>query len=127
MGLRNQVNAQYSGVPAGLAEQLLAHGGRSGKFGQALRQSEYARLGGLSGVDTSVAQMALDQQGRGSDLAERLLGLNFESEGSDSGVADQSGTGVGAGDALAGGVASGASSLSSLMSLLQLQKLLGRK
>lgn len=122
---RGAVNESFSGVEDGLAEKLLAFGGgKSGKFGTALRQAEMARLGGLAGVDADMTQLILDQQREGSSLAERLLGMTFESETSDSRTGSSASSGVAPGSSLASGIAGGASGISSLMTLLQLDKLL---
>lgn len=76
---RNQINAAYSGVPQRLADKMLAFGGRSGKFGRAMREAEMGRLSSLSGFEGDLAGMGLQAQMGGASLAEQLLGMDFGS------------------------------------------------
>lgn len=103
---RTGVNSTYSGAEDTIAGKLLTHGGRSGKFGKAVMGTELARLGELGGVDMDFSRLMLEQQDRGSSLAERLLGIAFENEGGTTSTGSQSGTstlpGSVAGGALAG-------------------------
>lgn len=120
-GLREQVNARYAGADEGIREKLLAGGSKTGKYGRAVRQAEYSRLGELGGVDGQIARLVLEQQDRGTSLAERLLGMNFgqEASGSTSSSSTMSGTSVAPGSAAAGGLAGGLTMLTTLMALQQ--------
>lgn len=120
---RGAVNRAYAAAPAAIAA---AHsstgGGRSGKKGRATREAELARLGALAGVDSDVSRLTLDRQDAGASLAERLLGMTFEQEGSTAGLTDANGTAVGPGSAAAGGLGGG---LETISALLAMQRLLG--
>jgi len=122
-GLREGVNTRYAGAADTLATKMLSHGGaRSGKFGTAMRRTEMARLGELGGVDSTIAQMMLQQQERGSNLGQQLLSIPFETSVGTSGTSTSKGIAVSPGSAAAGGIVGG---LQGLTTYLMLQQMLG--
>lgn len=76
---RNQVNSNYSGVSDALRQQFLANpsGGSSGKYGTAALQSDLARRGALSNVDTSFAEEKSQLPITAAGLSQQLLNLNM--------------------------------------------------
>lgn len=119
--MRSGVNAKYAKLPDAIAAKTMAHGGKSGQYGAGVLQGELARLGEMGGVDTNIAQMGLQQQSAGDNLLMQLLGQNFgmTSNSTRSGTTEGSGTGVAAGDPLAGGFQGG---ISALMTMLGMQQ-----
>lgn len=117
--MRSSVNRKYAALPGALAAKTMAHGGRSGAFGAGLVEGELSRLGELGSVDTSVAQMGLQQQAQADSLLMQLLGQNFgmQTSGSRSGSSEGSGMGVSPGDPLAGGFQGGVSALMTMLGL----------
>jgi hypothetical protein len=125
--MRGNVNARYSALPDTLATKMLAHGGaRSGKFGTAMRQSEMARLGELGDVESTIAQMILDQQQEGASLAERLLSQNFGQTTETTGRTDETSRTILPGSAAAGGIVGGLQGMNTaLIQYMMLNRLLG--
>lgn len=110
----NSVNRSAGALEPSLRARYLGSGAnRSGKYGRAQRLAETARLGAIADVDNQYGQMALQRQDEGSQLLERLLGMNFGSDtassGSQSGTS--SGSQTGAGSAAAGGLDMGLATL----------------
>jgi len=119
LAARSGVNANYSGAEDVIADKLLTHGGRSGKFGKAVMGAELSRLRDLGAVDTDFSRLMLEQQDRGSSLAERLLAIAFENEGGTSSSGSQSGTSVLPGS-VAGGALAGATGVLAQMEQMAL-------
>lgn len=120
---RERINRDFEGVNQGLADRFLGFqgGGNSGKFGQASRQAELARGQSLAGFESDFANLILQRQDRGADLATRLLALGRGQE--NTGVFSQqgSGTNVGAGlGPLEGGLGAGLQTATTLLALDQL-------
>jgi len=126
-GLREGVNTRYAGAADTLATKMLSHGGaRSGKFGTAMRRTEMARLGELGGVDSTIAQMMLDQRRQGAELGQNLLSIPFETSVDSTGTTTSKGTTVLPGSGVAGGIVGGLQGLNqSLITYLALQQMLG--
>jgi hypothetical protein len=125
-GLRDSVNSNFAGADRAIASKMLTSGGnRSGKAGRAAREMEMARAGALGGADQQIYRMILDQQDRGTGIAERLLSQNFgqttTGSTSSTGNSTMNGTNTQPGSALAGGISGG---LSTLMALLGMDKML---
>lgn len=78
---RNQVNSNYSGVSDSLRQQFLANpgGGGSGKYGMAATQSDLARRGALSNVDTAFAEQKSQLPVTAAQLSQQLLNTNMGS------------------------------------------------
>jgi hypothetical protein len=114
----NSINNSAAAVPGALAARFLGSGAnRSGKYGRAARIAETGRLGAIANVDNQVGQMALQRQDEGSQLLERLLGMNFGSDTTASGSQDgfSNGSQTGAGSSLAGGLGGGLATWQALM------------
>lgn len=113
---RNQVNDNYSGVSDSLRQQFLANpgGGGSGKYGMAATQSDLARRGKLSDVDTAFAQEKSQLPLTAAGLSQQLLSMNMGTKSTGTtantgtssttatGHSEGSGTGVNAGVKLFG-------------------------
>lgn len=123
---RNQVNAQYAGVPGKLASDTLAHGGRSGAYNSGMRSMERSRLGAIAGVDAETRRLMLDRQDAGASLAMQIASMNMgddaESSASQSGTSTSTGTTPG--NQLGGAVGAGSETLATL---LMLRSLMGSK
>ena len=114
-GRRNQVNQRYAGMPQMLADRMLSHGQKSGKFGRATREMEMARFGEMADVDNWFAQLILEQKDKGVGIAERLLGQDFGGTVSTRGSSRSWGTGVAPGSATGSAVSGGTEALTTLM------------
>jgi hypothetical protein len=113
---RNQVNENYSGVADNLRQQFLGNtgGGGSGKYGTAALQSDLARRGDLSKVDTTFATEKSQLPFTAAGLAQQLLSMNMGTKTTATGTntgnqtttstghAEGGGTGVNAGVKLFG-------------------------
>lgn len=115
---REKVNTNFAGVPDLLRQKYGATGYGSGKMGTAQRQSEIARLGQLSGVDSDFNNLILQLQESGISLGDRLLSQNFGTESDNS--YSQSGTVVNPGSVAAGAFTNGTQTLSALLALSQI-------
>lgn len=124
IGARAAVNRRYAGAPQALADRMLRHGQKSGKFGTAMRHTELARLGELSDLEPEFARMILEQQEKGVGIAQRLLSEDFGGTVTTSGTDRSYGTGVAPGSAAGSAVGSGAAGLGSIATLMTLTKLL---
>lgn len=127
----NQINSNYAGALDAIKAKLLANGGgASGKFQRAVRGTELARIGDLSGLEGQFAQMGSQRQLAGAGLAQNLLGMDFgqTTQGQASNIASTSGTSRNYGTGVAPGSAAGGAltgGLGALSSIAGLQAILG--
>ena len=88
---RNEVNDNYAGVEGTLRDQFLTGGGggRSGRYGRAVMDTELARRGALSDVDTAYRIEGAKAPLTAAQLAQQFLGINFgeKTSSTNSGVA----------------------------------------
>lgn len=121
VGARGAVNRRYAGAPQSLADKMLTHGQKSGKFGRGMRMMEMGRLGELSALEPEFARMILEQQEQGVGIAERLLSQDFGGTVTTSGTDRSYGTETFPGSMLGSGIGHG---VEGLMSLLMINRML---
>lgn len=116
---RENINANFAGVPDALRAKYGTTGGASGKLGRAARESEIARAGALSGADSDFNRLILQLQDSGIGLGERLLSQNFGEEATNTGSTaySQHGQQVAPGSAAAGALTGGLQMFSNLLAL----------
>jgi len=96
------INKTYAGGADQLTKQFAARGfGKSGSTGEALAGNELGREGAIGSLDASLQKYALDENNKTLDEAENF---GFRNPGTTS-----SGTSVGPGSPLAGGLSGGVS------------------
>ena len=83
--MRSGVNQNFAGADAALKAKLGRGDGRSGVMGKGQREMETSRAQALTGVDSQIAQMVLQEQDAGVGMMERLLSQIFGSTTSESG------------------------------------------
>ena len=124
IGARGAVNRRYAGAPQSLADRMLGHGQKSGKFGTAMRQIELSRLGELSDLEPEFARMILEQQEKGVGIAQRLLSEDFGGTVTTSGTDRSYGTGVAPGSATGGAFSTGGAAMGQIATLMMLNQML---
>jgi hypothetical protein len=75
LATRDRINRTFGAAPDAIAAKTMTGGGRSGKFGRGIAMSEAGRLGSLADAEAQFAQLVLQRQASGQDLATRLLAL----------------------------------------------------
>ena len=116
LATRDRVNRTYGAAPEAIAAKTMTGGGRSGKFGRGIAMSEAGRLGSLADVEAKFAELVLQRQASGQDLATRLLALGRGQ------TTEGTGTQTNPGDMLGGAVGGGLETASYLMALNQMLK-----
>lgn len=73
---QDAINRRYAAIPGKVSSSMAARGyGSSGNFGNTMYQTEFAREGDMSNLDSQIAQMMLAQKNQGASLSEQLLGM----------------------------------------------------
>ena len=107
----DQINKSYAGVGDRLTSALAARGfGSSGTVGTGLRSVELAKAGDEGSLENRLENYSLGEQDKTLGLA---TGFGFENPGHDT-----SGTNVGAGSSLAGGLGAAFNSLTGFQNAL---------
>lgn len=119
---RTNINRQFRAALQSIANNLLAFGGKSGKAGSAFQQVELGRGAALAGFEGDITKQIFDRENDTLTLGQALLGLNRGQTSTGTNDVTSSGTDVGAGSALAGGVNAGLETGTLLFALNNLLK-----
>jgi hypothetical protein len=111
----DKINRRYAAMPGKISQNMASRGyGSSGDFGNTMFQTEFARSGEMSDLESLFSQMTLDRQDRGAQIGQNLL-----AQGSGSTT-----TGTIPGDSAGSALQSAGNGLGNLSTLMMLSKIL---
>ncbi len=113
----DRINRRYSAMPGKISQNMASRGyGSSGSFGNTMYQSEQARSGEMSDLDSLMTQLALGRQDQGATIGQNLLRMG---QGTTS-----TGTGTQPGNMAANGLMSAGNGMENIATLLMMNKIL---
>lgn len=70
----DRINRRYATLPDQISRQMASRGyGSSGNFGNSMYQTNYARSGEMSDLESQIMQMIMNQRNQGASLSQQLL------------------------------------------------------
>jgi hypothetical protein len=111
----DRINRRYQTMPGKISQNMASRGyGSSGDMGNTMFQTEFARSGEMSDLDSLMSQLMLDQQNKGATIGQNLLRMGQGSEGE----------GTQPGNMAANGLMSAGNGMENIASMLMMSKIL---